>query len=96
MVDDILKTFCYFSRQRVNVSKSQVFVSPSTPQDITECICNCLGLSKVGNLGFYLGMTLLHERATVSSFDFIINKIQKKNIWLECANFIHGRVYHFG
>lgn len=51
VVNNILETSYYFSGQKVNFSKSQVFFSPTTPINVVEQICASLGFSNVGNLG---------------------------------------------
>lgn len=63
VVSNILETFCYFSGQKVNVSKSQVYFSPSTHLAWADQIVSQLGFSKVENLGLYLGLPLLHAKS---------------------------------
>lgn len=37
-----------------------------------------LGFQVTNDLGTYLGMSLLHKRATKSTFHFIVKKVQRK------------------
>ncbi|KAH1081384.1 hypothetical protein J1N35_021145 [Gossypium stocksii] len=74
VVNSILDSFCYFSSQKVNKSKSQVFFSLNTPKDLAEAICNDVGFSCVDDMGIYLGMPLFHNRVTTSTFAFIVDK----------------------
>lgn len=78
VISKVLESFCYFSGQKINVSKSQVFFSPSTPTAVADQICSRLRFSRVDNLETYIGLPLLHDRVTTSTFDFIINKVRQK------------------
>lgn len=76
VVSSILDIFCYFSRKIFNVSKSHVFSSSTTPIDVSAQIGTRLGFSIVSNLGFYLGIPLSHDRVTMTTFDFLVNKVR--------------------
>lgn len=46
--------------------------------NMIEEICGIVGFTKVDDLGIYLGMLLMHNRVTVGTFDFLVNKIRQK------------------
>lgn len=37
-----------------------------------------MGIKRVDNLGFYLGLPLMHDRLTIGTFDFILSKVRQK------------------
>lgn len=43
----VLDSFCHFSGQKVNSSKSQIFFSPSIPLEVADHICSKIGFNRV-------------------------------------------------
>lgn len=78
VVNNILETFYYFSWEKVNRSKFQVLFSPNIPGVVVEAICGTVGFNHVEDVGTYLGLSLLYNRVTVNTFDFVVNKVRQK------------------
>lgn len=78
MVNTILGAFCYYYGCIVNKSKSQVFFSSNMLSSAVEEVCQIVGFNLVVDLGVYLGIPILYDNVTVDTFDFVVNKIQKK------------------
>lgn len=72
-ITEILDTFCYYSGQKVNRNKSQIFFSPNVLNGTVADIYRKVGFVWVEDLRIYIGMSLIHKRVGVSTFDFVVN-----------------------
>lgn len=45
---------------------------------MVEKVCGIMRFNRVVDLGVYLGMSIMHNRVTVDSFNFVVNKIRQK------------------
>ncbi|KAL1066980.1 hypothetical protein V6Z11_D12G099200 [Gossypium hirsutum] len=52
--------------------------SANTDKLVREMLSKEFGFQEVDDLGIYLGMLLFHKRVTKSTFQFIIDKVQKR------------------
>lgn len=75
---DCLEIFCKSSSQRVSLQKLAVYFSKNTPLELQQRISNSLGITKVEDLGRYLGVPSFHGRITKDSFSWIIERIQAR------------------
>ena len=74
----ILEDFCLQSGQKVNLSKSKVFFSPSVNPILRHHLCDILGVPNTPNLGNYLGFPLSPTGRSTRDFDFVVKKVQAK------------------
>lgn len=74
----ILNEFCNSSGLNINLNKSKVFFSSMVSRQTQRLIITRLGIMSTLSLGKYLGMPMVHGKATVSIFSFIIDKIRDK------------------
>ncbi|XP_038997979.1 uncharacterized protein LOC120123032 [Hibiscus syriacus] len=78
LIDDILEEFGRYSGHKVNKLKSHVYFSPNTSVESANAVSSHLGIKQIHNLGVYLGMSVMHKRATCEFYSFIIDKIKSK------------------
>lgn len=78
VMKECLDIFCKASGQKVNLQKSALFFSKNTPAEMQTRITNTLGVTKVGDLGRYLGVPSVHGRITKESFAGILGRIQAR------------------
>ncbi|KAA3485757.1 reverse transcriptase [Gossypium australe] len=78
VLKDVLQCFCALSGHRVSPRKSNMFFSKGVDIRLQDQISQFFGFQKVLNLGKYLGIPLLHDRITKSSFNFVIDKVRNK------------------
>ncbi|KAA3474645.1 reverse transcriptase [Gossypium australe] len=82
LLESILSLFCGISGHKISARKSNIYFSKSTEANTRNQISQLLGFQEVQNLGTYLGATLLHDRVTKSTFNFVVDKIRRKlNSW---------------
>lgn len=82
VMENVLRTFCQLSGQRISLNKSVVFVSKNTPMVVTENICSSLQIKHTADLGKYLGVPILHGRATTKNYSFLLDNIRfRLNGW---------------
>ncbi|KAK5785130.1 hypothetical protein PVK06_039682 [Gossypium arboreum] len=62
ILKDILDRFCTLSGHKINVKKTNIFFSKGMDEDSVDMISIMLGFQRVHNLGYYLGVPLLHQR----------------------------------
>ncbi|KAG8388442.1 hypothetical protein BUALT_Bualt02G0126300 [Buddleja alternifolia] len=77
-IGKILEVFCANSGLMVNDSKSRVFFSRNTNQGVKRHIVNHLKFGCTTDLGKYLGVHLVHSRASVSLYRGLIDKVQSR------------------
>ncbi|CAL1384516.1 unnamed protein product [Linum trigynum] len=78
VIKQILEDFCYSSGQRVNFSKSILYVSPNIPRRKAELLSTRAGIPLKAALGRYLGIQAIHERVTKGRYQSLLLRIQKK------------------
>ena len=74
----ILLRFCESSGQIMSVTKSRVWFSPRTPRRIKEQLVGILGLPTTDRIGTYLRMPIFTTRRTASSYQYLVENIQKR------------------
>lgn len=62
IIDRVLRRFCRHSRQKVNMSKSKLFMSNNVGGTIAQTISEKWEIPLTDDLGKYLGVPGLHER----------------------------------
>lgn len=77
----------------MNLNKSQVFFSGNVDDAKASALSNSLGIAKTNDLGRYLGVPLLHHRASKSTYSFILEKMRGKiSSWKSASLSFAGRV----
>lgn len=69
---DTLNTFCEMSREKVNISKTQVHFSANVNQEFRVKIANLAGFSIADDMEKCLSILVFHDRASKNIFDFVI------------------------
>lgn len=93
LIRSTLAEFCSALGQKVNLNKSQVFFSGNVDDAKASALSNSLGIAKTNDLGRYLGVPLLHHRASKSTYSFILEKMRGKlSSWKSASLSFAGRV----
>lgn len=93
VINEVFDTFCRCSGQKVNNSKSHIYISPNTPIESMNAICSVIGFERVDDLGVYLDMPLFHARVGKHSFEFIVDNVRRKlNGWDARRISLAGRI----
>lgn len=74
----VLENFCTSSGHKISQAKTKIFFSRNVPANQASNICSQLGYQKTCDLGTYLGVSLLHERVTTRTYEYIISRLQQK------------------
>lgn len=80
----VLRDFCAYSSQKVNITKSLLFVSPNTSSAMARALSRCFAIPLTRNLGGYLGLPSAHGLQSSGQYNFLLHKIH----WLD-GNEIH-------
>ena len=78
VVKAILDDFCEVSGQRVNASKSRIFFSKNVNHIRSKEICDFLEFTPTSNLGKYLGMPIIHDKVSSSTYNFVLEKMETR------------------
>ena len=70
-----LNIFCNISGQKVNFSKSSLYVSRNVENSLANQLSSMSGIPLTTDLGMYLGMPSLHGRITNSSFKHVLDRV---------------------
>ena len=83
VINTVFENFCNSFEAKVNKTKTQVFFSKNISERERNRIGRMLGFI-TKDLGKYLGMPLLHPRVSKSTYQDILDKMEKKALWMEC------------
>lgn len=75
---NILREFREVSGHKANNLKSSIFVSKSTVTQVEQDISNKFNIPLMADLGKYLGIPILHDRAAKGVFELIVSKVRKR------------------
>lgn len=78
LMRSVMQQFCEVSGHKINLDKSKAFFSKNVHMNRALHLSLNLGIGITGDLGKYLGVPLLHNRATKATFHPIILKTQKR------------------
>lgn len=93
VIRDILDEFCAASGQKVNLGKSQVFFLDNVGAVQGTRLSGLLGIAETKDLGRYLGVPLLHHRASKQHYSFLLDRMRKKlTSWKASTLSFDGRV----
>lgn len=73
--------------------RPQFFFSSNVSAGLSKSISKALGFTITNNLGWYLGMPLLHSRVTKNTYQDIVDKVEKR---LSSWNASHLSLAFFG
>lgn len=73
-----LEFFCKFSGQKVNVSKSKLYVSPNVNEVQARRLGKLTGIPITKDFGMYLGVPVLHSRVTRRTYSYLVEKVKRK------------------
>ncbi|GMI82239.1 hypothetical protein HRI_001893200 [Hibiscus trionum] len=92
-IQQVLSTFGLHSGHRVNKRKTEIYFSPNSPPSVQAEISALLEYKQVDRFDKYLGVPVLHARATYTDFNFILDKMKAKlNGWASRTLSLAGRV----
>ncbi|CAL1380726.1 unnamed protein product [Linum trigynum] len=78
VIRSCLQDFCSSSGQKVNLSKSAIYVSPNVHRDKAQRLSSRAGITLTDDLGKYLGLKAINGRITKGRYQELILKIQQK------------------
>ena len=78
VVMDTLNEFCIASGMKVNILKSKAMCSKRVHESVKRSIKEISSIRFVANLGHYLGFPLIQGRATKYTYDYILEKMQRR------------------
>ncbi|CAL1391746.1 unnamed protein product [Linum trigynum] len=78
IIRQCLEDFCFSSGQRVNYSKSIIYVSPNIGRRKATQMSQRAGIPLKAALGKYLGIQAIQERVTKGRYQSLILRIQKR------------------
>ncbi|XP_057444772.1 uncharacterized protein LOC130737018 [Lotus japonicus] len=88
-----LDEFSKASGQKVSKNKSHMFISPNVHRDEAHFLSRLAGIHLTSDLGKYLGVPLLHKAPTRATYNFILEKAQKRlSSWKASTLSLAGRV----
>ena len=73
IIKGVLELFCKISGQKINQNKSCIFFSKNVSNSCQHELSSLMGFQLTNNLGRYLGVPFLHERAKALDFQFILD-----------------------
>ncbi|KAG8365030.1 hypothetical protein BUALT_Bualt18G0060600 [Buddleja alternifolia] len=73
-IKDVLDEFCGLSGLKVNISKSKIFFSKSTSWRNRRRVASRLGFGGTNDLGKYLGVPIVHHRASPRIYRQLVDK----------------------
>lgn len=74
----IIDQFCVFSGHKASASKSKIYFSANTDLHVRRLIGDTVLFQQMEDLDMYLGVLLFHKRVMKSTFQFFIDKVQRK------------------
>lgn len=93
VVMNVLEDFCVCSGEKVNINKSAIFCSRNVSDTLASRLSEISGFNLTSDLGKYLGVPLLHGRAGVICYKYIVEKVQKKlSAWKAKTLSLAGRI----
>lgn len=71
----VVSEFCDMSEQTTSLNKSQIYISDNCSLQKKHAIQRMTMIPLMTDLGFYLGIYILHRRVGNDMFQFIIDKV---------------------
>lgn len=78
IINIVLDDCCCSSREKVYRIKTNIFYSFNVSMSVARSIGKTFGFTIINNLGRYLGMLFLHSRVTKSTYQEIMDKVEKR------------------
>lgn len=78
VVNKCLDKFCEQSGQKVSVVKTKICFSNNVETSLAKSISDMSGYTRYNNLGKYLGVPLLHNIISFSTYIYVLEKIQNR------------------
>lgn len=78
LITTIIDDFCKYSSQSISIHKSVAFTGPGFTVEMKKKITSIRGIKFMENLGKYLGIPLLNNRASKENFNYIVEKVQAR------------------
>ncbi|KAK5786060.1 hypothetical protein PVK06_040687 [Gossypium arboreum] len=76
LLKENLNQFCNFSGHKVSARKTKIYFSKCVDNSSSVQISQLFGFREVPNLGIYLGVSVLHDRVTKSTLNFVVEKVR--------------------
>lgn len=81
-IEKVLRVFYGFFGQKINTTKSKLFVSKNVRRSFATTLSKNFGIPLSHSLGTYLGVPLFHNRVSGKMISFILEKVhQRLNGW---------------
>jgi hypothetical protein len=77
-INKVLNTFCQASGQKINNSKSCIYMPATTSPSNIAMVKSELGIKVSNNFGKYLGVPIITDARDKKAFEFIIEKVRDK------------------
>lgn len=78
LIKKILELFCRCSGQKVSDAKFCIFFSKNVDGAMKNHLCHISSFQITDDIGKYLGVPILHDRVSRRSFQFILDKVDKR------------------
>ncbi|CAA0816650.1 Unknown protein [Striga hermonthica] len=89
----VLASFCRHSGLKVSDAKTNIFFSKNVPLDKKQALSNLMGFTRVEDLGYYLGVPILHSRIKGQTYEKLIEKADARlSGWKAASLSMAGRV----
>ncbi|CAN0907510.1 hypothetical protein LINGRAHAP2_LOCUS24840, partial [Linum grandiflorum] len=93
VIQSCLDEFCHLSDQEVSRDKSHVYFLKNVSPSASNNICRELGMSKMSDLGRYLGISMIHGRGGCRHFQYILDCLDARlSSWKVATLSLAGRV----
>ncbi|GMJ04403.1 hypothetical protein like AT3G24255 [Hibiscus trionum] len=93
ILKETLDMFCACSGHKVSIAKTTVFFSKNFDTERGQALADYGGFKLVDDLGFYLGVPLLHKRVTSATYRFLIDKVESRLAGLKARTLsLAGRI----
>ena len=93
VINAVLDEFCRSFGEKINRIKTNIFFSSNVPANVARSIGKTFGFTITKNLGRYLGIPLLHSRVTTTTYQEIVDKVEKRmSTWNTSHLSLAGRI----
>lgn len=93
IINVVLDDCCCSSREKIYRIKTNLFYSSNVSMSVAKSIEKIFSFTIIDNFGRYLGMPFLHSRVTKSTYQEIMDKVEKRlSTWNASYISLVGRI----